>query len=67
MKLQKILGLASLLLAVALAGCQGTGLGGCASGDCGLAKSPFSKSAAREAGYTSPRPAASPLGGSGTC
>lgn len=32
MKLRKILGSASLLLAVALAGCQGTGLGGCPNG-----------------------------------
>ena len=66
MKLQKILGSASLLLAVALAGCQGTGLGGCPSGNCGLAKAPPAHGATSSAGYASPPSTAHPMGGSGT-
>ena len=66
MKLQKILGLASLLLVVALTGCQGMGLGGCPSGNCGLAKAPFTHGAAGPTSHASPRPTAPLMGGSGT-
>ncbi len=66
MKLQKILGSASLLLAVALTGCQGAGLGGCPSGNCGLAKTSPAHGAASSASYASPRSNAHPMGGSGT-